>query len=1613
LIVVLALVVLQDSFRQSAQGVSDVQLKKCQISAQQDLACFDGGVFNGSKPFDLLGYQANPVLCNCSDFDPDAFTIPVGMATSQQLEFYTDTTTPTYSALKFEDSTKPAYIALSLRLKTDSYRFHQVLPDRTSQEKQPDATKDENDGHTTYSWNSVAAGSKIKIIPKNKPSSPEEQSQANTQKQQEPSAQEQEQNAAKKTSKTVDENNQILLINSKEGKNTLIYQYTPTDIPAEDYKTPFTLTIPVKNIAKTFPPAESITPNPDDSESTDITWSNIRFQAGKPFTFTIHTNNPDYNTLTTDIDTGLQRLKNQGKTLTKTQSKKTCPELFGITLPGCSDSNNQRNLPTATPAENPALSPTPKSLELQPSPTPSCLTLPLLGTLPFGCTTPTPTPNPDSDEYLQENQGCSILPGGKNCASGLECQLQLSLPPTSQCKRKTDATPTPTATPSPSPSAEPSKKPPIDLSQIKIEAVKPWQWNEVETLKTPTPTPTIQVAIEAEEPKCTTENHEPVDAPCCTRLQALAEDPQFANSRNLCQKPDNAKVYQAPMSRLSFADPTPSITPTTTPTPASIKFKSKAIPAEELSTEMNFEPGFDIPENGFIRGGDGNLYIAVAQRAILHNNQWAYLDAAYEYGWAYSTFGIAMSGDNGKTWNFLGKQTQQPADGSGSFVDTIDGNAKAVHLDHFGVSQGTAYTSTNRRSMSRFEGIVPAPDGGVYLYYSTASEMNPLPAIPQGCPTNGYAFRAMHASADGFEDTPVQTPPGVFLKFLNTNGTDYFFESIQKISATAGDMQSDAYATVLWGKDISKIYESEDGTTLKDTGTYLSTSETLPAVPTTPLLCAPSTISCTPGYYTYDNGKRITCTRQVEYYLDVLGRKKWRYIYLCDNIQWNPEYVQLGTVCTPETAPSIDVGPPIRPKIPLQDLRLSPTGTKAAFWKGQLYVQKGKYFEKTDVSTCHPDISHPTHPGCTYEYLAPTEPAWKTVTLTDGLPLLVDSQFDSFGNLHLIETYEVPATSERDLYYEMIPAKKIDPQKAVAFDSVTLITRPNCPDCDAVENFLNQNGIPYKKSVQQIIQTANANKKYPITNIQTGGKISTVTGWDRIGLAEKIGIQIPIEKVTRYPKRPEQKWESSYSAVDMPAAPRIMIQENDKPAILFETPSALKESNPKKEIWETKTLTEISLPTSDNDLKYKYQVKVNSYWQAYYAARSPSFILRSYPAIVKDEDIEFLQYNKTEYRTNLNLPAQYNIQVAPRFVQYDYVHARLALEEPEAGAILNELVPFHKFRIPIPISAATTPTLTVESNLAEIIAASAKPSEGTAHAYEVELVFDARKYLLGGKLNLPVDKVEGTIWAETEDKQAEIPFKIPVKHVAPENLAYVTPEVLPVYTNAGKGVTKPVFLANNYNRPLTLSCGALFTRVVAPGTVTQVDVKPPATTTECTVSLDGVATRQTFRAEVRPVDDDSPWITEDGLSESLELTEDASFRDCAGRYCNCQQARQAADDFATLVSSHVSRINGASPRDSINEVYPSGYTASTVLRTGTFDDMDDPLGECNVKFNAYEQALQPGSVYKVGFKVPQAGGWLSWDHAVPTQPVELVKQWTYVTNKGLAADKDGFRGTIS
>ncbi|MDP2717530.1 MAG: class III signal peptide-containing protein, partial [Candidatus Micrarchaeota archaeon] len=160
LIVVLALVVLQSTFQDSSTGLSDVQTKKCQAAALAAPSC--EGVLDDSRTFDLFGYQINPVLCDCSDYNPDAFSIPVGGGAS----------VAGFSSLAFAsfESGSTLYFAttdafsVSVNLPKGEYAFF-TSDGKTVTAVQPVAVSEQADGNLAFSFDELPAG-KLKVVPK-------------------------------------------------------------------------------------------------------------------------------------------------------------------------------------------------------------------------------------------------------------------------------------------------------------------------------------------------------------------------------------------------------------------------------------------------------------------------------------------------------------------------------------------------------------------------------------------------------------------------------------------------------------------------------------------------------------------------------------------------------------------------------------------------------------------------------------------------------------------------------------------------------------------------------------------------------------------------------------------------------------------------------------------------------------------------------------------------------------------------------------------------------------------------------------------------------------------------------------------------------------------------------------------------------------------------------------------------------------------------------------------------------------------------------------------------------------------------------------------------------
>lgn len=77
LVVVASIVVLQTNFLDSQQAVFDVQLKQCKAAASQDSECYSGSIFQPGNTFSALSVPEG-TLCDCSNFDPDAFSVVLG-----------------------------------------------------------------------------------------------------------------------------------------------------------------------------------------------------------------------------------------------------------------------------------------------------------------------------------------------------------------------------------------------------------------------------------------------------------------------------------------------------------------------------------------------------------------------------------------------------------------------------------------------------------------------------------------------------------------------------------------------------------------------------------------------------------------------------------------------------------------------------------------------------------------------------------------------------------------------------------------------------------------------------------------------------------------------------------------------------------------------------------------------------------------------------------------------------------------------------------------------------------------------------------------------------------------------------------------------------------------------------------------------------------------------------------------------------------------------------------------------------------------------------------------------------------------------------------------------
>ncbi|MBI5226678.1 hypothetical protein HY994_05610 [Candidatus Micrarchaeota archaeon] len=749
LIVVLALVVLQSSFFQTSNAVSDVQLKQCKASAQQAAACYDQVTFfNGSKTFDMLGYSANPLLCNCSDYNPDAFTVSVGTAGLTEIGFSSSSvsTSPVlFSSLSFEDVTATAdsspttTYAFSVPLPPGKYQFFLVSADHSVTPLEVQTITTASDGRLVYSWDSLPAGSHVKVNPLTKISE-EQKNAAKSEKDQSPSASELEKQAgANSQSKDVKPNWSLKLLSPKDGKLRAIYTYTPP----EDYADSFSMTVPIAaaRIAKVHPLSSIIVANAENPEASDISWDRVTLMAGVPMRLIIEFK-PDAQgaaTLSSEADVAIGKIKDKNLAKTKGKGATSCIAVEKACIPSgviggscCPDSSCELN------------------------------------GLGFSCKTKT-TANPTASVNPSENanpslncvasgSGCGILPGSKACCGGGSCQLDGLA---TVCK---GGIPSPSATPLPScesaggvcqnPVPQPTCAPGVencpkvnpctggvavekieascsvtgaicckvggsngfDLDNLNIIESEPWTFEEIKEDKptpTPSPTPEPEVAnLEAEAAPlaCANADEELQDGQaCCAGLSAVAQDFLLATSAQVCQKPENAKSDTSPQSERPFASAD------STSSASSISLSKTLVNVDSLITQSGGS-GFGIPENALVQDTSGNLFLASQQPVYLEGATNRKLGGGtYLLDQFYKATSFAYSGDREKSCSFL--KTQQLPDQS-----TIDSTPFIIQRDPKKVCSQSTPDWLNEQKLS--EGVITswAPDDDLFYYKAQVSE---------------------------------------------------------------------------------------------------------------------------------------------------------------------------------------------------------------------------------------------------------------------------------------------------------------------------------------------------------------------------------------------------------------------------------------------------------------------------------------------------------------------------------------------------------------------------------------------------------------------------------------------------------------------------------------------------------------------------------------------------------------------------------------------------------------------------------------------------------------------------------------------------------------------------
>ncbi|MBI5226204.1 hypothetical protein HY994_03105 [Candidatus Micrarchaeota archaeon] len=1686
LIVVLALVVLQSSFFQTATGVSDVQLKQCKASAQQATACYDSvTIFNGSKTFDMLGYAANPLLCNCSDYNPDAFTVSVGTTGLTELGFSSQSNqnAPSlFSSLSFDDAPADAdavpttSYAFSVTLPPGKYQFFLILADRTVNSLEVQTVTTAADGRLVYSWDSLPSGSRVKVNPIRTKVSEEEKSAAKNEKTQIPSASELEKQAGSNSqNKDVKTGWNLKLLTAKDGKLRAIYTYAPT----EDYADAFSMTVPIaaNRILKTHPASSTIVANAEDPEASDVSWDKVSLNAGIPFRVIVELkpDAQDASTLSSEVDAAIGKIKNKNLALKKGKSKDDC--FFGLLC-------QSKNTPTPTPSVSPSL-----SVGENPSASAN----------PSTSTNPIATAQAGSSEFIAIGQGCastSLLPGSidKKCVEGSICQIAggglfgfmtwKCLPdknaPTVlaqgnpcelggklKCAEGLSCIPDKTSTTAglscqkpgtdttPSPTLQTPKRPPLDLGSMQIEESTPWEWYDVKELESPTPTPVPKIAIVADAPQCTQENREPIEAACCSGLDALAEDPHLPNSRLLCQKPENAKVYQAPLTEWRFeSDPV-------SPQTDSGKLLPYDVPLASLLTSSK-GVGTGVPKNGFIRDENGHLYLVVQKPVVKYvtglGNSW------------YLENNLAVSKDNGKSWNYLSVQSALPETATYD-VTSETRTASAPKYQDECLSQesvptvvledlfpenpnlfvGACYThfckanddvckkqyfrcdvSANSRDLrAKFSEASTLYDQGFNVVACATGPCYCNPPIVSSGTTNvciqwsykpvteQVCIRTEGGVCVETEDVPMK-PVSYALKHYRVVYSGGEFEGI----APAKGGGAYLFYRVL-ARDLYDGTEAQNRTELhvmavdsegKSTDSVLDRQIGINIDRELRFAGASGTSQFfTKGddlFLSQDGG----LTRLSQKARGALAPSGWR--------EYVPAY------CSSKSyIPPLDVWHPFDIVKPQTNFHVVAGGHLVSVSGNQLVLlqQDDGYFLNPSYVTYPQDfdgrfaslysgyLSHPVLDKAFY---------LRMLEKQFGYPYSTSVSTDADGGLHLaFASQEYDNYRSAMFYYQYYPPAVFDRSLAKDHDRVILFNRPDCPACEQVSKWLLRAGVNFQQggtlplAVQEKADALMKQGKYPLTVVGTADEYELVVGNDSIRLSLALDAVLDPVLVAR---GSTQNIIPAGGYVHLNAALQMYVAPGNQPVLWMQTRSVANELEQYTyhdgEFVARQHPIDLTRPASPKfSTSMTWDRSATQYSPNYFSyylgdlnpnpVFYPASVLFASSERVSDANLSAtLVYQSTDSAGRLAKDSPITTDKSEGLDNQYSIYIRSPTPnvlEPEAGSILNELVPFQTLRLPIPFSADAAPTLTFKSNLNDVVFAKVVPSDDDSYSFDVELTLDARKYLEGGKLDVSVDAVEGKLTVKTKDNSAELPFKVSVKHVAPENLAYVTPETLVFYTNGGNGVAKPVFLTNNYNRPLTLSCGALFSRVLVPGTVTQVDLKPPASTTECTVALDGVATRQVFKSKVIPLSAERSFTERDLLSEVAPNQAAVSFRDCSDFYCDCKQSRQAVDHFKELVKSHVRLIGSSADRDAIKQIYPSGWKEAVVLRTGVFDDLEKPDGLCTVNFDYADIPLESGQVYQLKLSAPSSQGWLSSDHLAVEKPIVLLPRYSYAVQGGI------------